>query len=185
MSNSIIQRAMKALGPLKLVLFSDDGIERINRMKINYYAILLLAALIQAVPTPAEPFTFVMHLVTNTIVVTVLLTVLITLLFGISKGLGSSVKFKDYLKRMSLAAFILVLLSIMIAFLIINFGILIGYPEITFKFVQGSMITYYMFVVFGWCAERFAGFDNLKGVLVGVIAIALYYALLMVVSLLP
>jgi hypothetical protein len=73
----------------------------------------------------------------------------------------------------------------MIAFIVINFGILIGYPEITFKLVQGSIITYYVFVVFGWCAERFAEFDDIKGVIVGVVAIALYYTLHVAVSMLP
>lgn len=182
---SVLNRISKALGPLKILIFSEDGVDRIKKVRINPFAFLILAAIIQAIPQPTEAPAFLINFATNIAIVAIMLTVLISIAFVVSRMLRSPIKFTDYIRRMGLSVFILSLLSIMIAFIVINFGMLIGYPEITFKLVQGSIITYYVFVVFGWCAERFAEFNDIKGVIVGVVAIALYYALHIAVSMLP
>lgn len=181
-----ILKLSSAASTLKLAVFSEDGISHIKLNKFNRYALLLLAAFIQGIPsTPADVFTYLGYLAMNTAIIAVLITISIAAMYLVSRWLGSSVRFGDYLKNMALTIFILTLLSIVTAFILINFGILIGHPDVAFKLVQGSIITYYVFVVFGWCAERLAGFDDLRGVAVGVLSIALYYGMHIVISLLP
>ncbi len=171
---------------LKIVIFSEDGIAEIKKAKLNVMLILALAILIQSIPSkPSDAVEFISNFAFNFVAVIILLIIFFSILFGIAKLLGSKIELLKFFSWLSVVSFIISFLSIVIAATLLQLGTLIGYPEVAFRLVQGSFISYYLFVVFGWCTERFAGFDDLKGVILGLIAVSLIYIFNLVLLLLP
>jgi len=171
---------------LKIVIFSEDGVAEIRKSKLNPALALLLAILIQSIPSKAtDAAEFIFSFGFNFVAVTILLAIFFSILLGLARLLGAKLGAINYFGWLGTVIFIVSLLSITIAAALLYLGTLIGYPEVAFRLVQGSFISYYLFVVFGWCAERFAGFDNLRGVLLGLVAVSLIYVFNLMLLLLP
>jgi len=180
---SIVDSLIKTL---KIVIFSEEGIAEIKRSKLNIAIIMILAIFIQAIPSTAEDITgFISGLGFNFVAVTILLVILFSILLGTARLLGAKLTVVGYFSGLGIVMFVISFLSIVIAASLIYLGTLIGYPEVAFRLVQGSFISYYLFVVFGWCTERIAGFDDLKGVLLGIITVSLIYIFNLMLLLLP
>jgi hypothetical protein len=170
----------------RVLYLSEKGIDAFRHVKFNGLLLFALAVLMQAFPSNYSDMTdYAMKYLTNAAIVAVSLAAVIAIVYGAMKAIGSKVRFWHYFGSLSGVMFLVSFSSIAIAFLLINFGMLIGYPDVAFKLVQGSFIVYYMFVVFAWSSERLAGIDEPKGMLGGLVSLALVYVFHLVLNLLP
>ena len=171
---------------LKVLYFSEKGVDALRHLKTHPVVPFSLAVLLQSFPSVFTEMTdYFAKYVSNAAVVALSLAAMISIVFIIMKVLGTKVKFSKYFGSVSAAMFLVNFISITLAFLLINFGIIIGYPDIAFRLVQGSFIVYYLFVVFAWASERLAGFDEPKAALGGIASLALVYVFHLMLSLLP
>jgi hypothetical protein len=170
----------------RVLYLSEKGIDAVKHVKFNGLLLFALAVLIQAFPSNYSDTTdYMIKYLTNAAIVAVSLAAVISIIYGAMRAVGSKAKFGQYFGNLSAVMFLISFSSIAIAFLLINFGMMIGYPEVAFKLVQGSVIVYYMFVVFAWSSERLAGIDEPKGMFGGLVGLALVYIFHLVLNLLP
>jgi len=170
----------------RVLYFSGRGIDAIRHVKLNGLILFVLAVLIGAFPSNySDTADYAMKYASNAAIVAAALAVMISVVYCAMRLIGSKVRFSQYFGNMSAVMFLISFSSIAIAFLLINFGMLIGYPDVAFKLVQGSFIVYYLFVVFAWSSERLAGFDEPKGMLGGLVGLALVYVFHLVLNMLP
>ena len=171
---------------LKILYFSEKGVEAVKRFKVHPVVPFSLAVLLQSFPSMFTEMTdYLVKYVSNAAIVALTLAAMISVIFMVMKALGTKVRFGRYFGSVSAVMFLVNFVSIALAFLLINLGMLIGYPDIAFRLVQGSFIVYYLFVVFAWASERLAGFDEPKAALGGIASLALIYVFHLVLSILP
>jgi len=169
-----------------VTIFREEGIKSIKKEMINPLVILFIFGFMQAFPSSFNSIeSFIFNFVSNFAIIIILSMILCIFLYIIARMLGSKIKIKEYIKRIMNVFLITSLAFIIVAFLLINFGILINYPEVALKVVQGGFLSYYLFVVFGWSTERLAGFDDLKGTILGIVAVILIYIFHLITGLLP
>lgn len=177
---------MMDLNALRILYFSEMGITAIKHSKIHPLLPFILAVLIQSFPSNFENIEgYLARYVLNFVIVAISLAVMITMIYATMKAIGSRIRFKEYFLQLSIVIFIISFISILFAFLLIEFGMIIGYPEVAFKLVQGSVIVYYLLVVFAWSSERFAGFDEPKAAIGGLVSLTLIYIFHLILNVLP
>ncbi|VVB74074.1 Uncharacterised protein [uncultured archaeon] len=170
----------------RVLYFGEKGIDAVRHVKFDGILLFALAVLMQAFPSNYSDMTdYTIKYLTNAGIVAVSLAVMISIVYGAMRVVGSKVRFRQYFGHLSAVMFLISFSSIAIAFLLINFGMVIGYPDVAFKLVQGSFIVYYMFVVFAWSSERLAGIDEPKGAFGGLVSLALVYVFHLMLNLLP
>jgi len=174
------------LDVLRVLYFSEKGIDAVKHFKMHPLIPFILAVLIQSVPSSfGDANEYIIRHLSNAGIVAIALAAMIAVIYRIIRLLESKVKFNSYFGQMSTIMFLVSFISIALAFLLIDFGMFIGYPDVAFRLVQGSFIVYYLFVVFAWASERLAGFDEPKAALGGIASLALIYVFHLVLSILP
>ena len=174
-----------SLSIFKIIVFSEKGLSAIKKTKLSL-VLFILAVFIQAIPASISDYTsFLVKFGINAAAITLLLGVVFGILYLVSKGLGSKIKFKQYASGLASVTFVVSFVSIISALFLIYLGSATGFSEIAFSFIQGSIIVFYLFVVFGWCAEKLAGFDENKGMIIGLLAVTLMYGFHLLISALP
>lgn len=170
----------------RVLYFGEKGIDAVKRVNFNGLVLFALAVLIQAFPSNYSSMAdCAFKYATNAVVVAASLGAMIAIIFGTMRVIGSKAKFRAYFGNMSAVMFLISFTSIALAFILINLGMIIGYPDVAFRLVQGSFIVYYLFVVFAWSSERIAGLDEPKAMIGGLASLALVYVFHLILNILP
>ena len=162
---------------MKSMLFNEKALEALRAIAAWDTAILaiIICVSLQSLPINRQEISLFMNMFQFFMIKYV---VVLLLIYGLIRLLGSKTKFKQFAMVTStvysfglILTTILAYISILIFELLLKIGVVSG-------FIQ-SLVPFYQSVLFGWSCESESQLKNWRGIVVGVVAIALLFLSIM------